>query len=367
LLDLGILGGGQLARMMIYRSAHLGLRIGVLDPDPECSASFLTPHCVVGSLKDPTSIRQLAQQSRLMTFDIEHLNIQALLELEREGYLIRPSPRVLQVVQNKFFQKQHLERAGVPQPKFGLGVTTVRPLVIKTQTGGYDGRGVQVLHTEEELIQLSGELYWEEFVETQMELAVVGVATPSGDLFFYPPVEMVFNPDLNICDQVLQPARLNASLTREALEIARTVLKSFLPLGLVGVMAVEMFVSTEGRILVNEVAPRPHNSGHATMEIAQPCQFEAHVRAVMDLPLAPPQIKGAAWMKNLLGIGQGKPVLEGQEILSDPKVRLHLYAKPECRNGRKMGHVSVVAPTPEQALEQSALVANLRVRGQTLP
>ena len=260
-----------------------------------------------------------------------------------------------------------LERAGVPQPKFGLGVTTVRPLVIKTQTGGYDGRGVQVLHTEEELIQLSGELYWEEFVETQMEVAVVGVATPSGDLFFYPPVEMVFNPDLNICDQVLQPARLNASLTREALEIARTVLKSFLPLGLVGVMAVEMFVSTEGRILVNEVAPRPHNSGHATMEIAQPCQFEAHVRAVMDLPLAPPQIKGAAWMKNLLGIGQGKPVLEGQEILSDPKVRLHLYAKPECRNGRKMGHVSVVAPTPEQALEQSVLVANLRVRGQTLP
>ncbi len=364
MLDLGILGGGQLARMMIYRSAPLGKSIAVLDPDSNCSAASLTPWRVQGALKDPQAIRQLSRQCRVLTYDIEHLDVTTLLRLEEEGVPIRPSPRVLQVVQDKLQQRRHLQKAGIPQPGFGEGMPERRPLVVKTRTGGYDGRGVQILSSFQDVPNLAGDLYWEEYVETQRELSVLGVADTRGNIVFYPPAEMVFDPQLNICDQVLMPARIDAAQTRTALEIGRAVIESFWDLGLVGVMAVEMFLAVDGRILVNEVAPRPHNSGHVTMEIAHPCQFEAHVRAVLGLEVPEPWIHGAGWMRNLLGQGFGRPVLVGGDLLDDPRIRVHLYAKPECRPGRKMGHLTAVAATPEDALSFRSLLENVRVEGQ---
>lgn len=367
MLDLGILGGGQLARMLIYRSAPLGASMAILDPDPRCSASALTPWRLQGDLKDPRAIRELARMCRILTYDIEHLDVPTLLSLEEEGVPIRPSPRVLQVVQDKLVQKRHLERAGIPQPRFGEGLAQKRPVVAKTRTGGYDGRGVQVLRTERETPELVGELYWEELVETRMELAVLGVADIHGRVVFYPPVEMVFDADRNICDQALMPARLTAKEMQEALEIGRAVIESFLGLGLVGVMAVEMFLTQDGRILVNEVAPRPHNSGHVTMEVANPCQFEAHSRAVLGLEVPQPHVKGSAWMRNLLGRGSGVPSLQGMQGLDDPQIRVHLYAKPECRSGRKMGHLTVVGDTPEQVLAYRPRVEQVCVVGRPEP
>lgn len=365
MLDLGILGGGQLARMLLYRSAPLGLRIGVLDPDPECPARGMTPHLEVGDYRDPAAIDRLARASRVLTFDLEHVNVPALIELERRGGVIRPSPRVLEVVQDKLRQKRHLQAAGIPQPDFGEELPPHRPLVVKTRTGGYDGRGVQVLRTSSDSPTLPGALYWEEWVATRMELAVIGVVGGDGQPVFYPPVEMVFDPVRNICDQILQPARLEPHQVREALEIGRAVLESFRPLGLVGVMAVEMFLTEDGRLLVNEVAPRPHNSGHGTMEVAYPCQFEAHVRAVLGWPLPEPRLTGAVWMKNLLGRGNGRPALRGREALGDPRVRLHLYAKAECRDGRKMGHLSVVASTPDEALDLGRSLEGVEVAAES--
>lgn len=364
MLDLGILGGGQLARMMIYRSAHLGLRIGILDPDPECSASGLSRVHVVGGLDEAEALRRLAAQARVLTYDIEHLDVTTLLQLEAEGICLRPSPRVLRVVQDKLEQRRHLERFGLAQPRFWSQDPGLRPVVAKSRGGGYDGRGVQVLHHPDDRLLLSAAVYWEEYVPCAKELAVLGVVAEDGQIYLYPPVEMVFDPQRNICDQALLPARLEVDLARRAQELASATLACFRDLGLVGIMAVEMFLAEDGRLLVNEVAPRPHNSGHPTMEVADLCQFEAHVRAVVGLPLFPPRIRGAAWMKNLLGVGEGYPRCEGIEALGDPRVRLHLYAKPQCRDGRKMGHVTIVASTPEEVLALSHLVDELRVTGQ---
>ncbi len=358
--EIGIIGGGQLARMMIYRSAHLGLDFTVLDPDSKCSASSLTPHLITGRLNDEASLRKLAGSARILTYDIEHIDAQILLKLETEGVIIFPSPRLLAVVQDKLIQKKTLAATGVPQPRFWESDPGVRPAVEKTRRGGYDGRGV-TLHKINGIPSPVADTYWEEWIDTEKEIAVIAVLGQSGIPVFYPPVEMVFDPESNICDQVLLPARIPENIISQALDAAKKTIQSLSPLGLRGVLAIEMFLTKSGEILVNEVAPRPHNSGHVTMETSDICQFEAHIRAISGYPLPQPVTHRAGWMKNLLGTGIGRPKLLGGEILQYGNVKLHLYGKPECRTGRKMGHVTITASTPEEALEFSKTTANLKV------
>ncbi len=368
---IGLIGGGQLARMMIYRTTKMGFRFSTLDPDPQAPASILADHFFLGGLKDPQALDQLCRSVDVSTYDIEHVGIETLKQLEAEGMKILPSPKVLEIIQDKWIQKQTLAQGGLPQPEFRLppqgGLETLAekdyPLVQKSRTGGYDGRGVQILRSPKDLSKaLPGATYLESLVDYKMELAVLVCRGTDGQMITYPVVEMGFDPELNICDRVLMPARISDNIASKAKEIA---CKAIEHLGGVGIFAVELFLTQKDEILINEIAPRPHNSGHVTMESCDICQFENHIRAVAGLPIVKPNLLSPGVMINLLGTGTGSTQVTGlSQALEVEGFSLHLYGKTQCRPGRKMGHFSVTAPTLEQALDKAQKVNQyLKVEG----
>jgi len=378
---IGIIGGGQLGRMLIYCSCKLGFQYAVLDPDLGAPARPLAHHFIQGSLYDGFALRQLMEHSDLCTYEIEHIDTRTLLAAEEAGYPLYPSPRLLQVIQDKWVQKEVLSKAGVPVPRyfrFEVGNTAgewrshlfrlaqekgfLYPLVQKSRTGGYDGRGVRILKSPAEPpIEIPSLI--EEFVPFEKELAVMVARDRTGNTALYPVVEMVFNPDHNICDTVLAPARIPEEVTRETLRVAQAAVEA---LQGVGVFGVELFLTKNGKVLVNEVAPRPHNSGHYTIEACLTSQFEQHIRAITGLPLGATELIRPAVMLNLLGeAGEtGIPFVEGmKEALSIPGVSLHLYGKREVRPFRKMGHVTILGTTIEEALRKAELIRGiLKVR-----
>lgn len=350
---IGLVGGGQLARMMIYRGAKLGFHFSVLDPDPRAGAVALADRVITGGLYDRQALTDLVTSCEATTYDIEHCDTEVLSELEAQGHVILPSPRLLQTVQDKVLQKELYLRAGLPVAPFinkGLGdlETTDFPVVQKARTGGYDGRGVVLLRSAADLKKaLPGETSRREgsFLEARVpfvkELGVMAARSAGGETVIYPVTEMVFDAQLNICTRVVAPADLDPWVQARAREVAAAVVEA---LGGVGVFGVELFLTADGTILVNEVAPRPHNSGHYTMEACRTCQFENHLRAVAGFPLGEPGFHSPAVMVNLLGRGTGPTTLEGlDEALKVPGFSLHLYGKTECRPGRKMGHFTVTA------------------------
>jgi len=378
---IGIIGGGQLGRMLIYCSCKLGFQYAVLDPDLGAPARPLAHHFIQGSLYDGFALRQLMEHSDLCTYEIEHIDTRTLLAAEEAGYPLYPSPRLLQVIQDKWVQKEVLSKAGVPVPRFfrfdagnvaaELAITLSRlakehgipyPLVQKSRTGGYDGRGVRILKSPTDPPMDTPSLI-EEFVPFEKELAVMVARDRAGNTALYPVVEMVFNPDHNICDTVLAPARIPEKVTRETLRVAQAAVEA---LQGVGVFGVELFLTKNGKVLVNEVAPRPHNSGHYTIEACLTSQFEQHIRAITGLPLGATELTQPAVMLNLLGeAGEtGIPFVEGmKEALSIPGVSLHLYGKREVRPFRKMGHVTILGTTIEEALRKAELIRGiLKVR-----
>lgn len=371
---IGFVGGGQLARMGIYRGAKLGFHFTVLDPDPHCGAATLADTVVTGSLYDPVALEALVSQCDVTTYDIEHCDTDALAALEARGHRILPSPRLLQVVQDKVLQKEAYLKAGLPVAPFidkdwDALTPGDYPLVQKARTGGYDGRGVAVLQGPNDRHRaLPGNpgrrdgSYFEACIPFVQELGVMVARAAGGESVVYPVTEMVFDPELHICTSVIAPARLEASLHRRASELAVAVVEA---LEGVGVFGVELFVTSDGQLLVNETAPRPHNSGHYTMEACRVCQFENHLRAVSGLPLGDPGFHSPAVMVNLLGQSSGRTELVGlDQALAVPGFSLHLYGKSECRPGRKMGHFTVTAATSAQASHGASLVAhNLRVVG----
>jgi 5-(carboxyamino)imidazole ribonucleotide synthase len=373
---IGYVGGGQLARMGIYRTAKLGFHFTVLDPDPRAGASSLADRHLVGGLYDRASLTELVTSCEVTTYDIEHCDTTVLAELEAQGHVILPSPRLLQIVQDKVLQKQKYLAAGLPVAPFidrawaDLTASDF-PLVQKARTGGYDGRGVVLLRSPNDAAKaLPGRpevregSFYEAFVPFEKELGVMVARSSSGQTVVYPVTEMVFDPELNICTSVVAPAALDAATAARAADLAVAVVKA---LDGVGVFGVELFLGRDGTLLVNETAPRPHNSGHYTMEACRACQFENHLRAVAGLPLADPGFHSPAVMVNLLGYGSGPTTLDGlDEALTVPGFSLHLYGKADCRPGRKMGHFTVTAPTAQQALDRAHEVENtLKVRGLT--
>lgn len=372
MIHIGLIGGGQLARMMIYRTTKMGFRFSTLDPDPQAPASILADQFLQGGLKDPQALGELCRSVDVATYDIEHVGIEALKTLENEGLTILPSPRVLEIIQDKWVQKTTLTQAGLPQPGFRAlppgGLSQLKdqdfPVVQKTRTGGYDGRGVQILRSRKDVEKaLGGETYLEDLVDYVRELAVLVCRGRDGSVVTYPVVEMGFDPQLNICDHVIMPARIAPAVAAEAEKVAIAAVEA---LGGVGIFGVELFETKDGRILINELAPRPHNSGHVTMETCDVCQFENHIRAVAGLPIIQPRLLTPGVMINILGSGKpGATTVTGfEKALRVPGFSLHLYGKTQSRPGRKMGHFTLTAPDVDQALARASEVKlYLKVEG----
>ncbi len=358
-IRVGILGGGQLAKMIAQEAQRMGIGIWVLDPHPACPASFVADHTIVGSLEDESGIRELARHCSIVTYDIEHVNTTAIQKLEGEGYQFAPSGSLLALIQDKGTQKNFFASHGIPMPRFKLcdsyNDNELKefgfPLVQKARKGGYDGKGVQILRgPEDKHLAFQHNFLIEELVSIEKELGIMVARNSSGEIQTYPLTEMVFDPQANICDMVMAPAQVSPDIENQAKEIAIHCVES---LNGVGVFGIELFLTSDGKIFYNEIAPRPHNSGHYTIEACETSQFEQHIRGILNLPLGSSRLLSSAVMFNLLGQPgySGKPVIQGwEEAFKIPGLAIHIYRKSITKPYRKMGHITITAPTLEEAL-----------------
>ncbi|EXJ16039.1 5-(carboxyamino)imidazole ribonucleotide synthase [Imhoffiella purpurea] len=377
LARIGIIGGGQLGRMMAKAAKRLGCTCVVLDPTPGSPASQVAGHQIIGDYHDPAKLRELAELCDVTTFDIEDIDTETLLQLEREGHRFHPSPKVLALIQDKLTQKQALADAGIstapfvamPEPSPEAFAEFGYPLVQKARRGGYDGRGVSIMKSAEDYrAHLPVPSLLERFVPAAKELAVVVARGLDGECRCYPVVEMCFRPGENVLEMLLAPADVSQATADAAIELAVRTVEM---LDGVGIFGVEMFLTESGELLVNEVAPRTHNSGHHTIEANVTDQFEQHLRAVVGLPLGITDQLSPAAMINLLGAPghRGRPTIKGlNEALAIPGVCLHLYGKAATSPYRKMGHVTVLDPDIESAKRKAKRVRDLiEISGEDHP
>ncbi|MCL2607260.1 MAG: 5-(carboxyamino)imidazole ribonucleotide synthase [Methanomassiliicoccaceae archaeon] len=371
---IGIVGGGQLGKFMILEAKRLGFYIAVLDPAADCPASSICDEQIVTGFDDPQGYFELAKKVDVITYEFEHINASALEVLEKEGHVIYPSVASLKTIQNKHSQKKKLSENGVPVPRFAkvsntediktLGQTDNfgYPMMLKTTTGGYDGKGNMKIRNEEEIEsaykRLGGgkkELMAEEFVNFEKEISVIACRGIDGSRTIYPVAENIHSN--SILDMTIVPARINEDAVSKAASIADKVMEVFEG---VGTFCIELFVTKDGEIYVNEVAPRPHNSGHYTIDGCFSDQFENHIRAIVGLPFGSVRLISPAVMVNLLGKSNGAARLEGLEkAYLDPNVRVHFYGKRESEIGRKMGHFTVVDETTDGAVEKARKIKDL--------
>ncbi|KAA2219978.1 5-(carboxyamino)imidazole ribonucleotide synthase [Maribacter flavus] len=352
---LGILGGGQLGKMMLYETRKWDVWTKVLDASPEAPCNISCNQFVQGDLLDYDTVYDFGQGLDVLTIEIENVNLDALERLEKEGLKVFPQPRALRIIQNKAKQKLFYVDHEIPTAEFqrfaylseiedsvqngGLKL----PFVWKAAQFGYDGQGVKVVRTLSDLEGLpKGECIAETMIPFKNELAVIVARNNSGDIKTYPVVEMEFHPEANQVEYVICPARIDDKVAAKARELALKVAEK---IGLTGLLAVEMFQTQDDQILVNEVAPRPHNSGHYSIEASYTNQFEQHIRCILDLPLGATESKVAGIMVNLVGAEgyTGDVVYENmEEILKLEGVTPHIYGKKQTRPFRKMGHVTIV-------------------------
>ncbi len=352
---LGILGGGQLGKMMLYETRKFDIRTKVMDASDEAPCKIACDEFVIGSLMDYDAVYNFAQNVDVLTIEIENINLDALEKLEHEGKKVFPPTKALRIIQNKAKQKLFYLDNGIPTADFSrfaykseiedsvLNGGLEFPFIWKAAQFGYDGQGVKVVRKLEDLEDLpAGECIAEEMIAFKNELAVIVSRSISGEVKTYPVVEMEFHPEANQVEYVICPARIDAKVAEKAREIALKVSEKIKHVGL---LAVEMFQTKEDHILVNEVAPRPHNSGHYSIEASYTNQFEQHIRAILDLPLGKTDSKVAGIMVNLVGAEEhtGDVVYENiDEIMAMEGVTPHIYGKKQTRPFRKMGHVTIV-------------------------
>jgi 5-(carboxyamino)imidazole ribonucleotide synthase len=359
---IAVLGGGQLGMMMQESIGEMPIELHFLDPDPLCSAKAVSEHVTLGSFKDEETVMAFCADKDVITVEIEHVNLQALYRLEEMGKEVYPQPAVLECIIDKGLQKQFFADEFIPTAPFELlesGKDALKagwkpPFVLKSRTGGYDGKGVQVIRSVSDMVKaFDGPCVLEELAPIKKELAVIVARSIECEMVSFPVVEMDFEPELNLVRAVLSPARIPDEVADKAREIAETLIDAW---GLVGLLAVEFFWCEDGSLWVNEVAPRPHNSGHHSIDGNVTSQFQQHLRAISGMDLGDASVQGAAAMVNLLGAAghQGKPFLENEELLKkEPKAFLHDYHKSETRPGRKMGHLTVLSEDVESALEKA--------------
>lgn len=356
---IGILGGGQLGRMLIQAAMNLDLRVHVMDPDPDAPCRSIADEFTCASITDADAVEAFGRRVDVVTIEIENVSVEGLERLERAGRTVYPQSRVIRTIQDKGIQKEFLRDHGVPTAEFALvedrrgleAFTAFFPLVQKLRRAGYDGRGVRKCTERTDLAGgFDAPSVVERLVAFETELAVIVARSASGATAVYPSIEMIFHPGANLVEYLLSPARVAPAVERRAEEIALTVADR---LGIVGLAAVEMFVTPAGDVLVNEVAPRPHNSGHHTIEGNVTSQFEQHLRAILGLPLGDTAVVSPAVMVNLLGApGHAGPArYEGLErVLAIPGAHVHLYGKAETKPFRKMGHVTITGSDPAALL-----------------
>jgi len=361
---IGIIGGGQLGKMMILEAKKMGMVINILDPEENCPSSSIADCHIVGGLKDADAIKKLAEISDVVTYEIEHINVDALFEIEKTGKPVYPTPASLKIIQNKLSQKTRLIEEGVPSPdllavgspddlrrageKFGY------PMMVKACLGGYDGKGNFLIKSadqaEEAFEALGGnDLMVESFVDFTMEISVLACRGRNGEIAVYPVAQN--DHENEVLNETRVPANISAETSKQAMDVARRVMEIFEG---VGMFCVEMFVLRDGSVSVNEIAPRPHNSGHYTIEACSSSQFDNHIRAVAGMPLGDTSLIKPVVMRNLLGDAgeDGRAVVTGvDEVLAIPGARLHIYGKAEVKPKRKMGHITVIADTLEDAVK----------------
>ncbi|MDR2532373.1 MAG: 5-(carboxyamino)imidazole ribonucleotide synthase [Oscillospiraceae bacterium] len=353
---IGIIGGGQLGKMMILEAKRLGFRIVTLDPEPNCPSRSMSDELIVADLDDEAAYRELASKTDVITYEWELISVAALKKLEEEGHVIYPSVRSLEIIQDKYTQKLALKNAGIPVPEFRRvqSIGDIDVGMLKTTKGGYDGKGTALIRSKSEIEtaynSLGGgkkELMIEQFIDFDKEISIIACRATDGANVIYPIAENYHQN--SILDTTIVPARINAETAKKALAITEKVMEIFEG---VGTFCVEMFVTKDGGIYVNEIAPRPHNSGHYTIEGCFANQFENHIRAIAELPFGNVSLKQPTVMVNLLGESSGVPALTGleQAYRENSNIRVHLYGKEESKKGRKMGHFTVIDETVEGAI-----------------
>lgn len=363
---IGIVGGGQLGRMLAQAAHKLGFLVAVLDPTPNSPAGQVADKQIIGSFKDKEKILELGRSSDFVTFEIESANAEALEELIKEGKSVNPSPKTLSIIKDKFNQKVFLSENNIPVADFALienkddcekqGELFGYPFLLKARFDAYDGRGNFVIKSKND-IELAFEklskspLYAESFVPFVKELSVVCARSMDGEIITFPVVETIHKN--NICHIVRSPAPVESEIISSAKSVAEKTMNA---LSGVGVFAIEMFLKHDGEILVNEIAPRVHNSGHHSIEAFSMSQFEAHIRAVTGMPLVDPEPRSrASVMVNILGEREGEALLDGRyKHSNEAGTAVHIYGKLETRPERKMGHITVLGDTLEEA-EKKAL------------
>lgn len=369
---IALLGGGQLGRMFIENALRYDTEIHVLDPDAACPCAWLAHRFTQGRFDDHDTVLRFAADADVVGIEIEHVNVEALEELERQGKLVIPSSSTLRTIQDKGLQKDFYVRHGIPTAPYALierasdvdQHPVLLPGFLKTRTGGYDGKGVVSVTCGADVPSgFKGPYLFEKRAEISKELGVIAVRAADGSTAVYDPVEMVFDPELNLVDILLAPARCEQEVIDRAKALALRVAEAF---GSPGIYAVEMFLTPKDELWVNETAPRAHNSGHFTIEACPSSQFDQLLRAYMGWPVGDVSMRGEAAMVNLVGEGgSGTPQLIGtEEILKMPGTFIHLYGKAQTRTGRKMGHVTVVSES-RNVLEQA--VAICKAYGKVVP
>ena len=352
---LGILGGGQLGKMMLFDTRKFDIQTYVLDPSDEAPCKIACDQFFQGDLMDFETVYNFGKLVDVLTFEIELVNLEALEKLEEEGIKVYPSPKTLRLIQNKGIQKNFYTKNNIPTAEFKrfknikklivdiLDSKIKLPFVWKCTEFGYDGNGVKVIRQISDLDNLSNvECIAETMIPFKNELAVIVCRNPSGEIKTYPVVEMEFHPEANQVEYVICPARIDGIVAEKARAIALDVSEKF---NHVGLLAVEMFLTEEDEILVNEVAPRPHNSGHYSIEASYTSQFENHLRAILNLPLGNTDSKVVGIMVNLVGEEgfSGDVIYQNiEKILGWNGVTPHIYGKKQTRPFRKMGHVTIV-------------------------
>lgn len=356
-LKIGVLGGGQLGRMMIQSAINYNLDISILDPDPNAPCSHLVENFQVGKLTDADLVYDWGKGFDLITIEIENVSVLALKRLQQEGVKVFPQPQIIELIQDKRKQKTFYKANGIPTADFVLTENkeevkkhaSMLPAVNKLGTEGYDGRGVQIIRDIEALesaFDKPGLL--EKMIPFEKELSVIVARNESGETRCFPVVELSFHPEHNLVEFLFAPAQIAKQVEEAAYELAEDVIKK---LDLVGLLAVEMFLTKDGGLLVNEVAPRTHNSGHQTIEANLTSQFEQHLRSILNLPLGSTEPISPAAMVNLLGEDgfTGDAKYEGLASCMEMEgVYVHLYGKKMTKPFRKMGHVTIVASDVEK-------------------
>jgi len=372
MIRVGIIGGGQLGMMTIEaKFPSLPVEFVVLEQSADCPAAPISNQFIAGSLKSEADIRTLAEASDVLTWEIEHINVDALVQLEKEGKTIIPKPSVLQTIQDKGIQKQFFQQHNIPTAHFALcdaqSITEAllsqfpgEQIVIKTRTGGYDGKGVAILNKSEALqsMPFSGNILIESFVPNALEIAVIVAIAQDGSHAVYPAIEMYFNPKSNLVEFLFSPARISTELEKKIQAIG---LQCVQKLNSPGLFAVELFLTENQEIWVNEIAPRPHNSGHHTIEGCHCSQFEQFLRILSGAPLGDPSLVQPAAMINIVGpthLSGDYQLANEDSLTQNGDVFIHMYRKSETRPNRKLGHATVIAPNLEALLERAESVKN---------